>query len=221
MAVTAETKSRPVRVEMACETLESGIVVPGTVTQIGYIGRMDSRIGSENAVAIPVAAWLGTERLRNIVTGGAPADILAGRIGMGRGINPRTEIKESMVERYGSFLSVAWLAECFKIVTASALEFLALGIESMIEFVIEIVRETGQVVISVAITAECFGLMAGETSRASLDIGVELVRMLVIPGMYQCPHLFGPRMAGAAFRRGLVIVVATEAIVHRREVRGR
>ncbi len=85
-------------------------------------------------------------------------------------------------------------AEALIVMTALALEFLPLGIERVIEPVVEIMGKAGQVVVSMAVAAESLGLVAGETVLAVLGVGFKFVRMLPVGGMNHRLHFFGTRM---------------------------
>jgi len=173
---------------MALETLEIRIIVPGTFAKIFYRAIVNRWIGALYAIRITMATRLRAGILVFRVAGGARLDIHSGGLGVSRRIDSRIPKIIEVIQRNGSFLSMARFTEGRQIVATLAVRFLALGFLPVIETEIQAVNITQDIFAGMAIAAEGLRLMAGETVLA---VGASLEFMTVIPvrGMYHLGHL--------------------------------
>jgi hypothetical protein len=199
VAIAAESEPRPARVIVALKTLVAGIVMPGALLRIHEIHRMDIGIGAPDAVGIAVATRLAARETLLIVAGRARFDIPPREIGMGAGIGPGIPSRVEVSKGDGVLPFMAIVAEGLEIMTALALDLLALGIETMIETVIQVVHRFDQVVPGVAIAAESLGVMAWRACLALFVCGSKLMAMFPIRRMNQVGHCGWPAVANSAF----------------------
>ena len=106
-----------------------------------------------------MAAGLAAGEALIVMARGARFDISPGKISMSAGIGPRIPGFIKVTERDDILLVVAITAESLEIMAALALRLLALGIEAVIEAVVQVVNGFNQIVTGVTVAAERLGMM--------------------------------------------------------------
>ena len=149
MTIAAKSSAGTICIGVAPETLEFGIIMPRPLLRIHEIAGVNIGIGAPDTIPVAMTAGLAAGEALIVMARGARFDILPGEIGVGTGISPGIPDLIKMAERNDVLLVVTIAAECLEIVAALALGFLALGIEAMIETIVQVVHGFNQVIAGV------------------------------------------------------------------------
>jgi hypothetical protein len=159
VAVSAESGSGSICAGVASETFKSGIIMPWSFFRFHEVAGMDIGVCALDTIPIAMAAGLAAGEALIVMARGARFDISPGKISMSAGIGPRIPGFIKVTERDDILLVVAITAESLEIMAALALRLLALGIEAVIEAVVQVVNGFNQIVTGVTVAAERLGMM--------------------------------------------------------------